>query len=252
MARVITGLAPTTELEAINGMLAAIGEAPVTQAEIESPSTPDVVMAVNILTDTHREVLSMGWRFNTEFGFQIPSNGADLAWTGSDGSTATLLIFEVPSDLLAYELSQTSRQFPGLDIADRPPREVHSPVLPVGTRVFYDREKNRDGFESADMENDSLYIEGVFLMDFEDTPETFRRYTVVKATRRFQANTVGSDKLDRFVSNDEFLALRNLKRDQGKTERYNIFKNAGSFSTLGLRYRRTVSGRLDDRQSPRP
>ena len=252
MARVITGLAPTTELEAINGMLAAIGEAPVTQAEIESPSTPDVVMAVNILTDTHREVLSMGWRFNTEFGFQIPSNGAPLAWTGSDGSTATLLIFEVPSDLLAYEVSQTSRQFPELDVADRPPRETHDPVLDEGTRVFYDRSKNRDGFESSVMENGSLYIEGIFLMDFEDTPETFRRYVIVKASRRFQADTVGSVKLDKFVQADEFLSLRNLKRDQGKSERYNIFKNAGSFSILGLRHRRTVAGRLDDRQSPRP
>lgn len=249
MARVITGIAPTTELEAINGMLASIGESPVTQGEIESPSTPDVTMAVNILTDTHREALSMGWRFNTEFGFQIQAEVATYAWTGSDGDTATLLIFLKPSDLLAFELTQTSTQFPSLDVGLRPCRDAG---LAEGSDiVFYDREKNRDGFESADLENDSLYIEGVFLMDFEDTPETFRRYVTVKATRRFQASVMGSDKLDRLSERDEYLALRNLKRDQGKQERYNIFKNSGSRAILGLN-RRTNAGRLDTRNTPRP
>lgn len=251
MARVITGLAPTTELEAINGMLAAIGEAPVTQSEIETPSSPDVIMAVNILTDTHRQVLSMGWRFNTEFGFQVQAEVATYAWTGSDGSTATLLIFLRPTDLLAFELTQTSKQFPDLDVSLRPARDVS---LTEGVDiVFYDREKNRDGFESSKLDDDSLFIEGVFLMDYEDSPETFRQYVQVKATRRFQADTVGSDKLDRFVQADEFLALRNLKRDQGKTERYNIFNNSGTSAIVGRRYRHRLGfGRLDTRNTPRP
>ena len=253
MARVITGIALTTELEALNGMLASIGEAPVLQAELETPTQPDVTMAVNILTDTHREVLSMGWRFNTEFGFQIAANGAPYSWTGSDGETATLLVFEAPSDLLAFEMTQTSKMYPDQDIVIRTPRDTHDPALAEGTRIFYDRNQNRDGFESSVLDEDSLYIEGVFSEDYEDCPEEVRRYVMVKATRRFQASSMGSEKLDTFTQRDEFLALRNLKRAQGKTERYNIFNNAGTASIVGRRYRRRLGfGRLDTRNSPRP
>lgn len=247
MARVITGLAPTTELEVINGMLASIGEAPVLQAEIETPTLNDTTMAVNILRDTTREVLGMGWRFNTEFGFEVQPEVATYAWTGSDGDTATLLIFLQPSDLLAFELTPITKQ-KSLETDIRPARDV---TLTEGSdRVFYDKEQNRDGFESADLQDDALFIDGVFLMDFEDAPESFRRYVAVKATRRFQASVMGSDKLDRFAERDEFLALRNLKRDQGRQERFNIFR--GMHAVRG-RYRRPMAtGRLSDTNSPRP
>lgn len=250
MARVITGIAPTTELEAINGMLAAIGESPVAQAEIENPSTPDVEMAVNILRDTHREALLEGWRFNVEFGYQLADDGSPYSWTGSDGSTATLLVFEVPSDLLAFEVTQTSRQYPELDVSVRPPRDV---TKAEGVRIFYDRAKNRDGFEAKDLENDSLYIEGVFALDFEDCPETFRLFVSKLAAVRFQQSVMGSDKLDRFQQGQVSVAYRALKRDQGKRERYNIFNNASVGGIRGLRYRRVqYAGRSDDRNSARP
>ncbi len=247
MARVITGLAPTTELEAINGMLAAIGESPVLQAEIETPSLADVTMAVNILTDTTREVLSMGWRFNTEFGFEVQAEVSTYAWTGSDGDTATLLIFLQPSDLVAFELTPIGKQAP-LEVGIRPARDES--LTEGSDRVFYDKNRNRDGFESAVLQDDALFVDAVFLLDFEDAPESFRRYCMVKATRRFQAGIMGSDKLDRFVERDEFLALRNLKRDQGRQERFNIFRG---MSSVRGQYRRPGSvGRFSDSNSPRP
>jgi len=247
MARVITGLAPTTELEVINGMLASIGEAPVLQAEIESPTLNDTTMALNILRDTTRESLGMGWRFNTEFGFEVQPEVATYAWTGSDSSTATLYVFLQPSDLLAFELTPISKQLT-LEVGIRPARDE---TLTEGSdRVFYDKNENRDGFEDSDLQDTALFIDGVFLMDFEDCPESFRRYVQVKATRRFQASVMGSDKLDRFVERDEYLALRNLKRDQGRQERFNIFRGMRMVSG---RYRRpTATGRLSDTNSPRP
>lgn len=247
MARVITGIAPTTELEAINGMLAAIGESPIDQTELETPTLPDTIMAVNILTDTHREVLGMGWRFNTEFGFEVQAEASTYAWTGSDGSTATLLIFLQPSDLLTFEMTPTHKQT-HLEVGIRPARDE---TLSEGSdRVFYDKLQNRDGFESDNIQDDALYLDAVFLMDYEDAPESFRRYCAVKATRRFQVSVMGSDKLDRFADRDEFLALRNLKRDQGRQERFNIFRN---MPAVRGRYRRPVfTGRLSDSNTHRP
>ena len=229
-------------------MIAAIGESPVLQGELESPTLPDTTMAINILTDTLREVLGMGWRFNTEFGFEVQAEVATFAWVGSDGTEATLLIFLQPTDLLTYELTNTAKQF-GFDVGIRPARDVS---LSEGVdRVFYDRCKNRDGFEDGDLTDGALFIDGVFLMDYEDTPETFRRYVQIKAARRFQASVMGSSTLDRINDRDEFLALRNLKRDQGKQENHNIFNNAGTAAIVGRHRRRVFPGRISDANSPR-
>lgn len=249
MARVLTGLAPTTELEALNGMFAAIGEAPVLQPELETPTLPDTTMAINILTDTLREILLVGWRFNTEFGFEVQAESSTYAWTGSDGTTATLLIFLRPSDLLTFELTPTSKQY-CLEVGIRPARDES--LTEGSDLVFYDRDKNRDGFEDDALQDSALFIDGVFLMDYEDTPESFRRYVQVKAARRFQASVMGSTTLDKINERDEFLALRNLKRDQGKQEQHNIFNNAQTAAIVGQHRRRVFPGRLSDSNSPRP
>lgn len=248
MARQITGIVPTTELEAINRMLSAIGEAPILQAELEDPSRPDTEMAVNFLTETTRQVLSMGWRFNMEFGFAVQDDDTGYSWTGSDGSTAELLVFERPSDLLDYELSQTSKQI-DLNVTLRPPRDVSKAE---GVLIFYDNNKNRDGFVSGDLEDDTLYIEGIFAIDFEDMPEVAREYTGALAAVRLQSRLMGSQSLGQDTMRELQAAWRNLKRAQGQPEDYNIFNNMDLTMKLGLHRRIRRGFRLDDRQSPRP
>lgn len=244
MARIITGLTRTTELDAINEMLAAIGEAPVTQAEIEDPSLADVTLAVNILKNTAREILSMPWRFNTEWGYEIAPSDT-YAWTGTDGSSATLNIFTVPTTLAAFELTASPEQA-DLDLEARPPEDYSASE---GTLIFYDREKNRDGLDEDDF--DYLYVDAVWLRDFEDTPEVFRRYVTIKAARRFQARVVGARELDGLTQQDEVLALRNLKRQEGLTESLNIFNNSDMLRVLGAPYRDIYRGSVfEDRDSP--
>lgn len=245
MARIITGLARMTELDAVNGMLAAIGEAPVLQAEIESPSLADVVLAINLLIDTAREVLSMGWRFNTEFGYEIAPE-TTYAWTGSDGTSATLNIFLVPTNLSGFTLTPTVLQT-GEDCEAIPPVDY---TAAEGVLVFYDRAKNRDGWDEITFDN--LYIDAIWLRDFEDCPEVYRRYVAIKAARRFQSRVLGSPQLDAQTGNDEVLALRNLKREQGLEEDLNIFAGGDTFRHLGGPYRTIRRGTfLDDRDSPR-
>ena len=57
----------TTQLEAVNTMLSAIGETPTTDAIIAADSSADVVMAVQILDEVTKEIESQGWNFNTEY-----------------------------------------------------------------------------------------------------------------------------------------------------------------------------------------
>ena len=57
-------VAATTELESINIMLAAIGEAPINSLTGTLPV--DARLAQSTLTEVSKEVQSEGWSFNTE------------------------------------------------------------------------------------------------------------------------------------------------------------------------------------------
>ena len=60
-----TQITPTTELQAVNTMLSAIGEAPVNS--ISGTNNVDVSVAKNILDETSLSIQSEGWNFNTEY-----------------------------------------------------------------------------------------------------------------------------------------------------------------------------------------
>ena len=94
MADFIVSLTGSTELEAVNEMLAAIGVAPV--ASLDSTTSRDAILAKTAIKTVAREVLLERWRFNSEFGVQLlPKQG--LTWTDEeDGTTTDLYIFEVP------------------------------------------------------------------------------------------------------------------------------------------------------------
>ena len=56
---------PITELEAVNMLLAAVGESAV--SSLETATTVDVTQAKNLLSNISREVQQKGWHFNTEW-----------------------------------------------------------------------------------------------------------------------------------------------------------------------------------------
>lgn len=243
MPPIITGLTATTELEAVNAMRSAVGEAPLT--DLTSTAT-DVTMAVNILRNATREVQSMGWRFNTEFGYELAPSQT-LAWSGSDGSSDTLNVFTPPTGLIDYTVTPCDGQvgWNRLDTTLRPPRTAGL-NLPL---VFYDRAKNRDGF--AQSERPFLYINPTWLFDFVALPEAARRYITVRAAREYAEQVQGSGEQGAFSEKDELFALRNLKRLEGMDDDCNMFNNGETAAILG--YRTSYpDGPLDNRKSPGP
>ena len=56
---------PLTELEAVNSLLSAIGEAAV--SSLETATTVEVTQAKNLLSNVNRETQQKGWHFNTEW-----------------------------------------------------------------------------------------------------------------------------------------------------------------------------------------
>lgn len=66
---------PTTnaelELQAVNEILASVGQAPVTSLD---QTNPDVAIANSTLKEVSREVQAEGWTFNREYNYPIPVN----------------------------------------------------------------------------------------------------------------------------------------------------------------------------------
>ena len=66
---------PTTdspgELQAVNQILASVGQAPVTTLE---QTNPDVAIAYNTLQQVSREVQAEGWTFNREYRYPLTPN----------------------------------------------------------------------------------------------------------------------------------------------------------------------------------
>lgn len=250
MAEQFSGIVRTTELESLNTVLSVLGEAPVLQAELDSPSLPDTVLAVNIIRETVREVLSMRWRWNVDFGFEIVTEGS-FAWTDTDGDSETLNAFLVPDNLLSYDWPNTGSQGM-IEVGVRPATTTQSALVAsvtVGDLVFYDRVNNREGFEVGDF--DRLYITAIFASDFTDMPEVARRYITVKAARRAQARMVGSAQLEAFTQADEGMALRNLRREQAIVEDLNIFNSPEMSRKVGGGYRYAPRGSFfDNRGTP--
>jgi len=66
-----TPIAPTTELEAVNEMLGAIGNTPATS--LEAPSV-DVQQAQDLLRQISIQVQSASWNFNSEYDYPFLPN----------------------------------------------------------------------------------------------------------------------------------------------------------------------------------
>jgi hypothetical protein len=224
MADVLTSITPTTELEAVNVMLAAIGEAPLPSGtDLSTATASDVLLALQILRKSTRDVQTEKWRFNTEQGVEVLPSGL-VAY-----GTSTLNVFKLPSGVLKWaQTSCTENQ--DLDLVERPSKvytEGGEPVL-----ILYDRGMNRDGIDK-----DAVYLDLTFVFNFTQLPETARNYIAVRSARQFASQAMGSTTLVSLTEQDEYAALRALKDDQGIVEQLNLFDTPESFDMQGRRPR---------------
>lgn len=234
----LSTIAATTEVDAVNAMLSTIGEAPfANQTELDASTSTDVTTAVNALRDTIRALCSQPWKFNTETGYKLTAAGT-IVWTAD---SVSINVFTPPTNLLAFtptiRADQQGSKY--TDAIVRLSRQYNSPTF---VPVFADRATGRDGFPVAD--RTFLYIDPLWHVPFAYLPETAKAFVIAHAGRVWQQGVVGSDVLRQFTADDERLALRNLKRDQGQPDDYNMFSNADVSKHLGLRPR-GVSGWTD-------
>ena len=182
-------LALTTKLEAINTMLSNVGEAPVNS--LTGSLTADVRLAQNILDEVSREVQSTGWHFNTEKEVPLAPNSTNEIEL-SDGVARV--------DLEGEHV------------------DVDFDVVVRGNKL-YNRKKRTYTF------TETKKYTVTYMLDWEQLPESARRYIMIRSARIYQDRLIGSEKLSAFSRSDEQSALFSLRDYEMETADYSLFDN---------------------------
>ena len=156
-----------TELSAVNSILGAIGQSPVTTLNF---TNPEVSFIYNLLTEVNKDVQNEGWNFNREQHVEIKP----------DSVTKKIAI---PADVLSYDLHDNL---------------VHGTKNLVERKGFiYDKENHTDEFEQ------SLYMDIVYLWEFEDLPNPVQRYITYRTATRAATQLVSNPQLVRLIEQQE-------------------------------------------------
>ena len=162
-------VAATTELECINIMLAAIGEAPVSSLTGTVPV--DVRIAQSTLTEVNKQVQAEGWSFNTEIDVTLTRDGSNNIPLGTD----------------VLRVDAQTHDHPSIDPIQR------------GLKL-YDRKNNTFIFDV------DLKCTVVYFRSFDELPEQARSYMTIKAARVFVDRLISDQSLRTYTQEDEIRA----------------------------------------------
>jgi len=156
-------LTPTTELEAVNVMLDTIGESPV--SDLDTVTSIDVSKARDMLRAFSREIQSKGWWFNSDeqYEFTLDAQGYCV----------------IPNQILSLRPS------------------IGGLRLTLRNKRVWDLDNKTDKFDTAPA------CDVVWFFDYEELPETARRYIAIRAGRVFQTSVLGSETQDVFTRDHE-------------------------------------------------
>ena len=188
-------VAATTELEAINIMLAAIGEAPVNTLTGSLPV--DVKIAQSTLVEINKSVQAEGWSFNTEIDVTLTPNASKE--------------IVLPVNLLRVDAN--IHQHPDIDPIQR------------GLKL-YDRLKNTFEFD------EDLICTVVYFRDFDEIPEQARSYINIRAARIFVDRLVSDQGLRTYTKEDEIRARVTLTETDLANGDHNMLRGDPSLTTV--------------------
>ncbi len=185
----------TTELDAINTLLAAAGESPV--SSLTDSGLADVAEAKATLNEHSRLVQSGGWVFNTEYEYPLVPD--------TDG------FITLPQNTLKVDVDRTFTQ---VDTVQR------------GLRL-YDRKNHTYVFTELNLTGDM-----VFLLGFDELPQAARHYIMIKASRVYQARVLGSDTQYKFSESDEMSALIAMQSAENQVGDFNMLSGSWSVARI--------------------
>lgn len=181
------------ELDAINGLLGIIGEAPIDSvSDITVNEITDSALAKRTLDEVSRDVQAEGWEWNTERNYPI--------MVDSEGH------YLLPSRTLGVRLS--------------PNRHPESRYVARGLRL-YDKEKHT--FQIGAYLQDPIIVDEIILMlDWEEIPHTAQQYVMIRAGRIFSNRYINSSAVYVYTNQDEEYARAMMIRGEERNSEHNL------------------------------
>ena len=193
-----TTIETDTELSAVNSILGAIGQAPITQ--LKDPNTgaitnanPEIQFIYNLLRDATVDVQSEGWHFNRER--HVPF--------AKDSVTNKITI---PVDVVR------------IDLPDNWSRRHYNFVRRGG--FLYDKITHTDVF--TDMVS-PIELDIVKIYPFEDLPPVFKRFIVYRASRTAATQLVANPQLVQLLGSQEAIARASLMEYECNQGNHSMF-----------------------------
>ena len=173
-----------TELSAVNAILGAIGQSPVTSLNF---TNPEVGFIYNLLRDANVDLQAEGWHFNTE---------KHVTYTpDANGKIA------IGNDILK------------MDTTDGWIDRTHDVVKRNG--YLYDKQSHSDDFSGH---SGGIKLDITKLLSYEDLPEVFKRYIIYRSSVRAATQLVGNAQLAQLLAQQEALsraAIQEYECNQG-------------------------------------
>ena len=163
-----------TELSAVNNILGAIGQSPLTTLNFDNP---EVAFIYNLLRDANVDTQAEGWHFNTEKHV-----------TYSPDANKHIVI---GNDILS------------MDLHDNYTKRTSNLVRRNGR--LYDKINHTDEFDG------DISLDIVKLYSFEDLPIVFRRFITYRASAAAATQLVANPNLVRLLTNQASLARAALQ-----------------------------------------
>ena len=194
-------LTRTTELDAVNTILSAVGEPPINS--LDEQKNVDAAIARNILTEVNRDMQAHGWHFNSQTKVSF----------SPDSSTKEITL---PDNILRIDVEHWTSAFGTTDNRD---------ITQRGSKLF---SKKDNSYEFTS----DVIASVIYAFTWDELPEPARRYAAVKAARIFQDRMVGSQAHHAFTREDEVRALALLKEFEGETGDHSIYGNYDVFRII--------------------
>ena len=178
-----------TELSAVNSILGAIGQAPVTSLVFDNP---EISFIYNLLRDANVDTQAEGWHFNTEKHVKY----------FPDSVTGKIAI---ANDVLQ------------LDVSEGWTHRVYNVIRRDGH--LYDKIDHTDDFSSLT----SIDLDVVKLYTFENLPIPFRRYITYRASTKAATQLVANPNLVKLLQGQEALARASLMEYECNQGNHSMF-----------------------------
>ena len=177
-----------TELSAVNSILGAIGQAPLTTLNFDNP---EISFIYNLLRDANVDTQAEGWHFNTEKHVPFQPNASGKIVIGNDVLR--------------------------LDVSEGWTHRIYDVIRRDG--VLYDKIDHTDDFSSLT----SIDLDVVKLYTFENLPIPFRRYITYRASTKAATQLVANPNLVKLLQGQEALARASLMEYECNQGNHSMF-----------------------------